>query len=250
MKNHDGFLQGYNGQILVNEDQYILSFDLTSAQNDVHQLHPLISKFMNTLGAVSSQKPHCIIGDAGYFSYDNVIGGSALWPDLLIATSRERDCYQHSDLDGSLLFIEGIWKSIRQSEMPGYSLLRAVARCVIDTLGWMDENVASPPECAKMIMEALVRSPTGSAIYRKRKIMPEPIFGRMKEILRFKKFYRRGIDACSADWALLCSTMNILKARGQIGKVRLSKYVKIPFGRDARMNSLVALSHSGAVVLD
>lgn len=230
MKNRHGFLQGYNGQILVNEDQYILSFDVTGAPNDIHQLHPLIDQYMDTLGAVSSQKPHWIVGDAGYFSYENVIGGLPHWPDLMMATRRERDCYQHSDLDVSLLFIEGIWKSLRHGEMPGYSLLRAVARCIMDTLGSVEENFASPPAGVRMIMEAIVRSPAGLEIYRKRKVMPEPVFGRMKEILRFKQFHCRGIEACKAEWALICSTMNILKARSQSGRSRLSEYLKKSVG--------------------
>jgi len=238
MKNHHNFIQGYNGQILVNDDQYILAHDVTGAQNDVHQLHPLINQYMDILGGITSQKPYCVLGDAGYFSYENVIGGLPHWPDLILATRKERDCYQQSDLDEPLLLIEGIWKSLRQGEMPGYSLLRAVARCIMDTLGWTDENITSPPVCVRMIMEALVRSPAGSEIYRKRKVMPEPVFGRMKGILRFSQFHRRGIDLCKAEWALLCSAMNIMKARSQGGKKKLSEYAKNQLG-SARSNTFL-----------
>ncbi len=231
MKNHQGFFQGYNGQVLVNEDQYILSFDLTNAQNDVHQLHPLVSRFMDSLGTGFPQQPHWIIGDAGYYSYENVVSGSPQCPDLVLATRRERDCFPHSHADESLLLIEGIWRSLCRGDTPCYSLLRAAARWIMDTLWWIDEDCISPPACVRLIMEARVRSPAGSEIYRKRKVMVEPVFGRMKEFLRFRQFHHRGIELCKAEFALVCSTLNVLKAKSQWGTLKLKEKIRHLVGR-------------------
>ena len=215
MNGRQGFIQGYNGQILVNEDQFIVSFDVTSAQNDVHQLHPLVSQYMSVFSNPDQQIPHCVIGDAGYYSYANVVDSDPHWPDLILATRKERERFHPNNQDEVFLIIDTIWKALRQGQFPCYSQLRAVARCVMDTMGWIEEEIASPPSCVRRIMDAIVRSPSGSIVYRLRKVLPEPVFGRVKENLRFRQFQRRGIDACRADWALVCASLNILKAIGR-----------------------------------
>jgi transposase len=214
MKGRRGFLQGYNGQILVNEDQFILACDVTNAQNDIDQLHPLLSQYLEVFGGSPLPKPTWVLGDAGYFSADVVVEAPPAWPDLLLATRKERGLPPDRTPNPTLLIVESLWKALRQDCLPCGSLLRAGARCVMDTMGWEEGTVVSPAAAVRKVMEALVRSPFGSTIYRRRKIMPEPVFGRLKENLRFRQFHHRGLAACRAEWALVCSTMNIMKAIG------------------------------------
>ncbi len=39
----------------------------------------------------------------------------------------------------------------------------------------------------------------------------EPTFGQLKEQQGARRFTRRGISACQAEWKLLCGTHNLLK---------------------------------------
>ena len=39
----------------------------------------------------------------------------------------------------------------------------------------------------------------------------EPVFGQLKEQQGARRFTRRGLAACDAEWKLLCGTHNLLK---------------------------------------
>lgn len=49
------------------------------------------------------------------------------------------------------------------------------------------------------------------AAYRRRKVIAEPPFGHIKEVLRFRRFSRRGLAACASEWTLVCTAHNLLK---------------------------------------
>lgn len=54
----------------------------------------------------------------------------------------------------------------------------------------------------------------GRAVYAKRQILPEPVFGQIKQARSFRQFLRRGLAAVGEEWALVCTTHNILKLYG------------------------------------
>ena len=60
------------------------------------------------------------------------------------------------------------------------------------------------------MMRAL-QSVEGQRAYARRKAVVEPVFGQTKEARRFRRFLLRGIDNAMGEWALLCTTHNILK---------------------------------------
>jgi hypothetical protein len=41
--------------------------------------------------------------------------------------------------------------------------------------------------------------------------MVEPVFGQIKEARGARRFSRRGLRACDAEWKLICATHNLLK---------------------------------------
>jgi transposase len=51
----------------------------------------------------------------------------------------------------------------------------------------------------------------GGALYRRRMIMIEPIFGQTKANRRADRFQRRGLDAVRSEWRLIAATHNLLK---------------------------------------
>jgi hypothetical protein len=60
-------------------------------------------------------------------------------------------------------------------------------------------------------MFAKLQSEPGKARYAKRKQTIEPVFGQLKEQQGARRFLRRGLAACDAEWKLLCGTHNLLK---------------------------------------
>jgi Transposase DDE domain len=60
-------------------------------------------------------------------------------------------------------------------------------------------------------MAAKLASEQGKACYAMRKQTVEPVFGQPKEWQGARRFTRRGLAACDAEWKLLCGTHNLLK---------------------------------------
>ena len=72
-------------------------------------------------------------------------------------------------------------------------------------------EVHEAPETAKARMAAKVRTPEGRALYTRRKVNVEPVFGQIKEARGFRRFLLRGLDNIRAEWCLVCLTHNLLK---------------------------------------
>ena len=60
-------------------------------------------------------------------------------------------------------------------------------------------------------MTTKLASDEGKACYAKRKQTVEPVFGQVKDVRGARRFQRRGLRACAAEWKLLCGTHNLLK---------------------------------------
>ena len=74
-----------------------------------------------------------------------------------------------------------------------------------------EAEVSEAPETAKERMAAKVRTPEGRALYARRKVNVEPVFGQIKEARGFRRFLLRGLDNIRAEWSLVCLTHNLLK---------------------------------------
>lgn len=80
---HGGWLQGYNGQAMVEcGSQVIIAQQLTNAEADVHQLAPMLGRCEEQAGA----RPRQVLADAGYWSEANGRLDGREGTDLLIAT--------------------------------------------------------------------------------------------------------------------------------------------------------------------
>jgi transposase len=60
-------------------------------------------------------------------------------------------------------------------------------------------------------IEALLSTPEGQALYRRRQQIVEPVFAHTKLNRRSDRFLRRGLAACQAEWQLIAATHNLLK---------------------------------------
>ena len=87
MKMGDGFVQAYNGQLVVDaENQIIVAQDLSNQPPDVEYLQPLMEQAIQNCG----QAPRQMSADAGYFSEANVVYAINQGIEPFIATERKR----------------------------------------------------------------------------------------------------------------------------------------------------------------
>ena len=70
---------------------------------------------------------------------------------------------------------------------------------------------SDPPTTAKERMAAKVRTAEGRALYARRKVIAEPVFGQIKEARGFRRFLLRGLANIRGEWCLVCLTHNLLK---------------------------------------
>jgi transposase len=64
---------------------------------------------------------------------------------------------------------------------------------------------------AKEQMAAKLRTPQGKALYARRKVIVEPVFGQIKGARGFRQFSLRGLEKVNGEWCLVCLTHNLLK---------------------------------------
>ena len=74
-----------------------------------------------------------------------------------------------------------------------------------------EAEVPELPTTAKERMAAKVRTPAGRALYARRKVIVEPVFGQIKEARGFRRFLLRGLAKIRGEWRLVCLTHNLLK---------------------------------------
>ena len=60
-------------------------------------------------------------------------------------------------------------------------------------------------------MRTLLQTDHGRAVYARRKVIVEPVFGQIKEIRGCRRFLLRGLRKVTGEWGLICLTHNLLK---------------------------------------
>jgi hypothetical protein len=210
------FLQGYNAQAAMSEDQVIVASELTSAANDSTMFAPLVKATQANLAAAGHQDPvGAYAADAGYWSVPNATMDSDA--DLLIAPMPATQGI--TDPDDPRIAKR---HQVLDRHQAGKITLKqaAVEMGVSET--WArylrDARRKGGPDPARVRKEMLERlaSEDGKARYAKRWFTAEPAFGNIKANLKFRRFARRGQQAVLSEWRLICSVHNLLKLRAAI----------------------------------
>jgi hypothetical protein len=90
MKTRNGYVQGYNVQAVVNEDQIVLALGVTQQATDVHQLLPMVERTEANLAAIGiMEHPHVGLADAGYASEANFQACAATQTEWFIALQND-----------------------------------------------------------------------------------------------------------------------------------------------------------------
>ena len=190
MSTKKGFVQGYNAQAVANDEQVIVSAEVTCEHNDLGQLHPMIEATDTSLaGAGIDQRPERLLADAGYASEENFAALDDDDPDCYVAT-----------------------RNMKKNPEP-----RTGSR------GPLKKNATLVDR-----MDRKVSSKKGNALYRRRQAIIEPVFGQIKQARGIRGFSRRGKAAADSEWKLICGTHNLLKLyRRALADPTLAPYSRI-----------------------
>ena len=204
---HNDYFQGYNAQIVVSQNQYILAADVMNDENDSNLLVPMVKQLEDQDCYPISDS--ILLTDAGYWGYSNYLAMRDSSLDLLCATRKERKL---STIDGSSRFLLDVQDVCGNVGTPFSSrtILASIAAEFYRTF-IANGDFPTPQSIARGIMEAKFTSESAKTTYSKRKSIVEPLFGWTKENRNFKKFQRRSLGICKSEWKFICLTQNILK---------------------------------------
>jgi transposase len=177
MKTRTGYIQGYNAQAAVTEDQIIIAAELTDEANDVRQLHPMLSACRENLKEIGLHETiGNLLADAGYWSETNARKRRGRpGTEFYIATNKD-------------------WKQ------------RKALRDLPPPRGRIPEGFSLRDR-----MERKLLTKIGRMLYKKRSQTVEPVFGQVKDARGIDHFMRRGKLACRSEWKLIGATHNLLK---------------------------------------
>jgi len=171
MPSADGFIQGYNAQVSVDVDSMlVVATTLTQHTNDKQQVEPMLGELKALQDKLG--KPDTLLADNGYFSKDNIQACVKQKITPLIALGREA---HHLPLEQRLA-----------------------------------PDAPEPESTDPLVKMAWkLQTQSGRALYGKRKSTVEPVFGIIKQVLGFRQFSLRGIDAVTGEWKLVTMAFNL-----------------------------------------
>jgi len=109
MSTSKGFIQGFNGQVVVTEEQFIVVAELTDNQNDKNQLLPMMDEVNELLKTVQTdERVEAVVADSGYCSMETILSETPNGPRLYLATSKERKFQDAGADDGFRIRLDEI----------------------------------------------------------------------------------------------------------------------------------------------
>ncbi len=212
LRTRDRFVQGYNAQAAVSEDQVVVAAEVSNAANDLRQFQPMVAATYRNLADVEAEPIEVVVADAGYWNADNATLDIAA--EVLItpmpATRGITD-----PTDPRIAERKAVIARLDQGEIT----VRDAAEEMGVSLTWTRKLLTDhrrggldPAQLRVRMLERLA-SKAGAAAYAKRKTTVEPVFGNLKANLGFRRFSRRGLDATRSEWRLFCTVHNLLKLR-------------------------------------
>jgi transposase len=177
MPTSKGWMQGFNAQLAVTDDQIIMVARLVQQPGDVAQFVPTVLAAQTAAEMMSAEQGDpdgrigTVVADAGYLSRANL---TADGPDRLIALGKRRD-------------------QERQAR---------------------DQPASGPPPEPSDLREAMahrLRTEAGTRTYRRRGVTVEPVNAHLKDRIGLRRFSRRGLAAAASELQLAAAVANLLK---------------------------------------
>lgn len=172
-----------DSRIMHSKDGFVQAYNVQAVVDETHQIivatevtdHPNDHGVLRTMVAMTEQNTGTTVEkiscDAGYFAEDDVTWLHEKSIDPYIATGRQK----HQDIPES-----------PRGRIPKHYTV-------------------------KQRMTRKLKTKRGHAIYARRKVIVEPVFGQIKSCRRFDKFSLRGHEKVQGEWSLVAMCHNLLK---------------------------------------
>jgi transposase len=235
-----GFVVGYNAQAMVAGvttpqadgsggpgGLLITAADVTTDRDDHDQLVPLVEQATETTATALP----VLLADGGYHSAANLTacterGQTVLMPD---PQAPRPDAAYHKDRfvydpatdtftcpQCQTLTFHGLMERTRnQPTARRYRAPKAAcdacpvrAACTTSTTKGRSLTIG-PDDAALRAHRAVMATEAARTAYRRRKTLPEPTFGILKEQQAARRFLLRGLANVQAEWALLATAFNL-----------------------------------------
>lgn len=176
MKSRKGYVQGYNAQMVVSQDQLILAAKVTQEENDQHQWEPMMGEMRSNLKATGRRNQVKVgLGDAGYANEAVLSSTPPNGMEIFLSTTKD---YRRR-------------KEIEQAGSPRGRIP-----------GGLSERDR---------MERKLRTKRGQRYYRQRGMLVEATIGQVKTCIGCRQFMCRGEVSARSEWQMVCLAHNVLK---------------------------------------
>ncbi|WP_367306862.1 IS1182 family transposase [Alicyclobacillus acidocaldarius] len=170
-------------RIMPSKDGFVQAYNVQAVVDEAYQIivatevinSPSDAKVLRTMVEMAKQNtgriPKKLSGDAGYYAQEDVEWMEAMGVDPYIATRRQK-----------------------HGENP------------ICPRGRIPKSYTPKQRMARKLV-----TKRGRAIYAKRKVIVEPVYGHIKSCLGFDRFSLRGLAKVRGEWSLVAMCHNLLK---------------------------------------
>jgi transposase len=174
LRTAQGFLQGFNSQAVVSDDQLVIAVEVVDQANDAGLLAPMTAAALANLAAAGIDDPvTTVLADTGYFTAADINALNTA----------------HQQGRGPLPLVPPTRDALR------------------------DPDQQQPPRQESRVRRAMrerLTEPEHRERYRRRGITVEPVFGQIKSRIS-SRFRLRGLDNVRAELALIATAHNLLK---------------------------------------
>lgn len=241
LKSRQGYLAGYNAQAMVagltpavveqtgRSGLLITAAEVVTKASDQAQLVPMLEQSVELTGTA----PTVLLADGGYHSAENLVACDGLAQTVVmpeaqrvrLASPYHKDAFLYDAESDSYACPAGqmlrFWKLKSYPKAPDrppsrvYRGVPAVCRAcpafgACTTSRHHGRTIEIGPDDATLRRHrAWMASPEAGTLYRRRKTLPEPVFGILKEQQGARRFLLRGLAQVRAEWSLLATAFNL-----------------------------------------
>ena len=241
MGNKGKFEYSYNGQISVDKDnQIIVGEHLSRISNDKKEVEPALSELSSSTGEL----PDKMSLDNGYMSGENLEKFSETEIDVYIATGKGEVVSESTEEINQSKFRKEKFRYDIESDTficPANECLKLKSHykngkkfyqgkkeiCINCPYYKRCCNVkkeeariisSDDKEVFRQEMKDKMKLESSREIYKRRKVIVEPVFGQIKQVLGFRGFCVRGYKKVCGEFSLICGAHNIKKIVNAIKK--------------------------------
>ena len=220
LRTGEGIVPAYNAQLAVDgEHQVILACAVDTAANDHGHLAPLVEQVQQTCG----EAPEKVLADGSYANITGIAQVEAQGVAVYVPV-REPGQAQVTwvEEEGAYQCLAGHWlrpgRQDRGRVVYAYYGCRECPQRSACGVSGNSKSVRVWPEDTPMgQVRARLQTEDGRAVYMRRKVIVEPVFGGFKHNRGFRRLLLRGRTGASIEWLLMCLGHNLRKWAQGVG---------------------------------